>query len=103
MPLTDLWGDRAVRLENRVNELTGPDLILRGIEDALLESLNGSTDSRDLPLREGVESLSIGERIAALARRLPVGERHLRDLFTDRVGLPRGPPCSQDGLHRMKY
>jgi AraC-like DNA-binding protein len=88
VPLTDLWGDRAARLENRFNELTDPDPILRGIEDALLESLHDGTDSRDLLLREAVESLSTtGERVGALARRLSVSERHLRDLFTDRVGL----------------
>ena len=39
VPLTDLWGDRAARLENRLNELTDPDPILRSIEDALFESL----------------------------------------------------------------
>jgi len=88
VPLTDLWGDRAARLESRLNELTGPAPILRGIEDALLESLHDSADSRDLLLREAIESLSTtGERVAALARRLSISERHLRDLFTDRVGL----------------
>jgi AraC-like DNA-binding protein len=88
VPLTDLWGDRAARLESRLNELTGPDPILRGIENALLESLHDGVDSRDLLLREAVASLStIGERVGALARRLSVSERHLRDLFTDRVGL----------------
>jgi AraC-like DNA-binding protein len=92
VPLTDLWGDRAARLENRLNELTDPDPILRGIEEALLESLHDSGDSRDLLLREAIESLSAtGERVAALARRLSVSERHLRDLFTDRVGL--SPKC----------
>jgi methylphosphotriester-DNA--protein-cysteine methyltransferase len=88
VPLTDLWGDRAARLEHRLNELTGPEPVLRGIEDALLESLHDSANARDLLLREAVESLSTtGERVGALARRLSVSERHLRDLFTDRVGL----------------
>jgi len=88
VPLTDLWGDRAARLENRLNELTGPAPILHGIEDVLLESLHNGADSRDLLLRGAVESLSTtGERVGALARRLSVSERHLRDLFTDRVGL----------------
>jgi methylphosphotriester-DNA--protein-cysteine methyltransferase len=88
VPLTDLWGDRAARLENRLNELTDPDSILRSIEEALLESLHDSADSRDQLLGEAIESLSThGERVAALARRLSVSERHLRDLFTDRVGL----------------
>lgn len=97
VPLTDLWGDRAARLEDRLNELAGPDAILRAIEHALLDGLHGGpdggadggADARDLLLREAVESLSTtGERVAALARRLSVSERHLRDLFTDRVGLP---------------
>lgn len=88
VPLTDLWGDRAARLEHRLNELTGPDPILRRIEEALLERVHDSADSRDLLLHEAIKSLSTtGERVAALARRLSVSERHLRDLFTDRVGL----------------
>ncbi|MER6811033.1 helix-turn-helix domain-containing protein [Spirillospora sp. NPDC000708] len=89
VPLTDLWGDRAARLEARLNELTGPDAILRAVEHTLLDGLRDGADARDLLLREAVESLSTtGERVAALARRLSVSERHLRDLFTDRVGLP---------------
>ncbi|WP_433252964.1 helix-turn-helix domain-containing protein [Actinomadura nitritigenes] len=89
VPLTDLWGDRAARLEARLNELIGPDAILRAVEHALLDGLRDGADARDLLLREAVESLSTsGERVAALARRLSVSERHLRDLFTDRVGLP---------------
>jgi AraC-like DNA-binding protein len=88
VPLTDLWGDRAARLEDRLNELTDPDPILRGIEEALLDALHGRPDPRDPLLRGAVESLSgAGERVGALARRLSVSERHLRDLFTDRVGL----------------
>lgn len=94
VPLTDLWGDRATRLAHRLNELTGPGPALRSIEEALLEGLHhGSesrgTDAHDLLLREAVDSLSTtGERVAALARRLSVSERHLRHLFTDRIGLP---------------
>lgn len=89
VPLTDLWGDRAAHLEHQLNELTGPDWILHGIEDVLLESLHNGADSRDLLLRQAVESLSTtSERVATLARRLSVSERHLRDVFTDRVGLP---------------
>jgi AraC-like DNA-binding protein len=88
VPLTDLWGDRAARLEDRLGELTDPGPILRGIEEALLEGLHDSADARDLLLGEAIESLSgHGERVAMLARRLSVSERHLRDLFTDRVGL----------------
>jgi AraC-like DNA-binding protein len=97
VPLADLWGGRAARLEARLNALTGPDAILRGIEHALLDGLDGGphgsphggADARDLLLREAVASLSTtGERVAALARRLSVSERRLRDLFTERVGLP---------------
>lgn len=88
VPLTDLWGDRAARLENRLNELTGPGPILRGIEAALLESPYDGMDSRNRVLREAVESLSEpDERVGALARRLSVSERHLRDLFADQIGL----------------
>ncbi|MBS2539421.1 AraC family transcriptional regulator [Catenulispora sp. NF23] len=88
VPLADLWGTRAAHLEDRLNDLAGPGPVLRGIEDALLESLHGTTDSRDQLLRRAAESLSTtGERVGALARRLAVSERHLRDLFTDRIGL----------------
>jgi AraC-like DNA-binding protein len=88
VPLTELWGDRAARLEDRLNELTAPDPVLRGMEEALLDGLPGRADPRDPLLRGAVESLSrTGERVGALARRLSVSERHLRDLFTDRVGL----------------
>jgi AraC-like DNA-binding protein len=87
-PLTDLWGHRAARLEDRLNGLTDPEPILRGIEAALLESLHDGMDPPDRLLREAIESLSTtDERIGALARRLSVSERRLRDLFTDRVGL----------------
>ncbi|MGW4802110.1 helix-turn-helix domain-containing protein [Nonomuraea sp. NPDC004297] len=104
VPLADLWGDRAVRLESRLDALTAPGPILRNVEDALLDSLRGAVDPRDRLLREAAEALSTtgsttgsstgsstgsttGERVAALARRLSVSERHLRDLFTDRVGF----------------
>jgi AraC-like DNA-binding protein len=87
VPLTELWGDRAARLERRLNELSGTGSVLRGIEAALLACLHQAADPRDPLLREAVESLSTtGDRVAALAR-LSVSERHLRDLFTDRVGL----------------
>ncbi|MFI2642108.1 helix-turn-helix domain-containing protein [Streptomyces sp. NPDC018610] len=88
VPLTELWGDRAARLEHRLNRLSGTDSVLRRIEDALLAGPHHDADLRDPLLREAVESLSsTGDRVAALARRLSVSERHLRDLFTDRVGL----------------
>ena len=88
VPLAELWGDHAALLEHRLNELTRPDAILRSIEDALLERVRGGTDSRDRLLREAVASLSrTDERVGALARRLAVSERHLRDLFADRVGM----------------
>lgn len=89
VPLTALWGERATRLEDRLNELTAPYPILRNIERALLEALDDGADSGDVVLRHAAEALSTtGERFAATARRLWVSERHLRDLFTDRVGLP---------------
>jgi AraC-like DNA-binding protein len=88
VPLAELWDDRAARLELGLNELTRPDAILRSIENALLERVHDGMDSRDRLVREAVESLSsTDERVGALARRLSVSERHLRDLFADRVGL----------------
>lgn len=88
VPLTDLWGERAARLEDRLNELTGAGPVLRGIEDTLIGIPRDGADPRDLLLREAVASLSsVGERVGALARRLSVSERRLRDLFAERVGL----------------
>ncbi|MEU3528114.1 helix-turn-helix domain-containing protein [Streptomyces sp. NPDC038707] len=88
VPLTELWGARAARLAHRLNELSDAGSVLRGIGEALLACLRDDADPRGPLLREAVESLSgTGERVAALARRLSVSERHLRDLFTDRVGL----------------
>ncbi|WP_344283064.1 helix-turn-helix domain-containing protein [Actinomadura napierensis] len=86
--LTELWGARAARLQHQLNELPRTDTVLREIEGALLECLHDDPDPRNALLREAVESLSsTSERITELARRLSVSERHLRDLFTDRVGL----------------
>lgn len=89
MPLAGLWGDRAVRLESRLNELTDPGLMLRRFQDALQE--NASDDDvlpRHRIVHETVAALSTtGERFGALARRLSVSERRLRDLFTEQVGL----------------
>ncbi|MEW1676378.1 helix-turn-helix domain-containing protein [Streptomyces noursei] len=86
--LTEVWGDRATRLETRLDELADPGPILRCIENALLKGLPNSTEPRDRLLREAVASLSTGYgRVGALARRLSVSERHLRDVFTHQVGL----------------
>lgn len=88
VPLTDLWGARAARLEQRLSELDDSESVLRAMEGALLGGLTNDVDSRDAVLRQAIASLSGGEQVAALARRLSVSERRLRDLFTDRVGLP---------------
>ncbi|MGA4837409.1 helix-turn-helix domain-containing protein [Streptomyces sp. G45] len=88
VPLTELWAGRAALLEHRLNGLTGTDAVLRGFEDVLLACLPRDADPCAPLLGEAVASLSTtGERIGALARRLSVSERRLRDLFTDRVGL----------------
>ncbi|GAA2644537.1 hypothetical protein GCM10009864_02940 [Streptomyces lunalinharesii] len=88
VPLTDVWGARAGRLENRLDELTDLGPILRSVEAALFESLPNATVPSDRLLREAVASLSTTYgRVGALAPRLSVSERHLRTLFTDQVGL----------------
>ncbi|MEE6270457.1 hypothetical protein V2E29_33115 [Streptomyces diastatochromogenes] len=60
MALTEVWGGRATRLENRLDELTDPGPILRCIEIALLKGLPNGTEPRDRLLREAVASLSTG-------------------------------------------
>lgn len=88
VPLTDLWGERAARLEHRLNELTGSGPVLRAIEGVLVGQLRDRPDPRDQFVREAAELLSAGgEQVGSLARRMAVSERHMRDLFTDRVGL----------------
>lgn len=98
--LGDLWGARAARWEDRLGELAAADPTLRGVARALPAALDGQgaddgagsggrgAQPRDALLREAVASLSAGgEPVAALARRLSVSERRLRELFADRVGL----------------
>lgn len=89
MSLTDLWGTRATGFLARLDALADPGDVLRGIEDALADALR-STDvpSNGDVLRAAVASLADpGVRFAALAGRLAVSERRLRDLFTEHVGL----------------
>ncbi|NUP51976.1 MAG: AraC family transcriptional regulator [Catenulispora sp.] len=86
--LTELWGDRARRLETRLNELNDPELILRRFEESLMEQLDDVADPPSRLVREAIRSLSTTEeRFGVLARRLLVSERRLRDLFTSQVGL----------------
>lgn len=89
IPLTGLWGDRAARLEARLNDLTDPGLMLRRFQGMLLENLpDDEVTGRHRMVREAVEAMSAtGERFGTLARRLSVSERRLRDLFTEQVGL----------------
>jgi AraC-like DNA-binding protein len=91
VPLADLWED-STGLPYRLASL-GPDprLVLRHLEAALLARIAAQT-AEDLARGELVataaEALAVRQQpLPALARRLAVSERHLRDLFTDGVGL----------------
>lgn len=123
--LTDLWGERAARVEAELAALKDPAAILRGLEEALsavpaptgepegwtapygedagarssnradrgpLPAPYAAEPHRTPPLdglvRAAVAALADpGVRFAALAERLEVSERRLRDLFTEHVGL----------------
>ncbi|WP_344056343.1 helix-turn-helix domain-containing protein [Microbispora corallina] len=96
VPLADLWGAAGDRLERDLGR-AGPDpyRVLRRIEAELAprEAAGAPADAgRDRLLRAAARALAPRpdrrpEPVVAVARRLAVSERHLREVFTDGVGL----------------
>lgn len=91
VPLADLRADAAV-LTRRLASL-GPDAprVLEHLEAALLAWAAAQTAgdvARGELVAAAAEELAVRPQpLPVLARRLTVSERHLRDLFADRVGL----------------
>jgi AraC-like DNA-binding protein len=94
MPLADLWGVSAGRLEAHLAHLGGDtELILKHLQAAVLARITAQAPAdlaRSNLVFTAAAALS-GRRpahVSELARRLAVSERHLRNVFTDGVGLP---------------
>jgi AraC-like DNA-binding protein len=98
VPLTELWGDAAVRLGRDLSDADmdlGVESMRMRVESVVLEHLSGKASADLSParlLRDAAEALAPRpggrpEPIGSLARRLAVSERHLRDLFTKGVGV----------------
>jgi AraC-like DNA-binding protein len=92
--LDDLWGPRAVRLRGELARANGAiDATLHAIERALLEQLDarGMDRARATLAGRAVRALDAGiaepEPIPALARRLGVSERQLRQVFHEEIGV----------------
>ncbi|GAB2709329.1 helix-turn-helix domain-containing protein [Kitasatospora kifunensis] len=89
IPLGELMGGTAGLAERTSGE---PEIVLKRIEAALLDGRSGADLARSRLVGTAAEVLTARcdgrrEQLPALARRLAVSERHLRDLFTDHVGI----------------
>ncbi len=93
VPIGRLWGAEGDRLVRDLVPL-GPDArrVAGRIEAALAARLDAGTPGdlrRSDLLHTAAEAVAHRrEPLPAIARRLAVSERHLRDLFTDGIGLP---------------
>ena len=96
VPLSDFWGEPGDRLARELADIgSDPLRVLKTIEDALLAHLSAQT-SRELSRSDLVHGATKGlsiranrqpDGVRALARRLSISERHLRNLFTGAVGV----------------
>jgi AraC-like DNA-binding protein len=94
-PLSELWGVSADRLEARLAHLGGDtELILKHLQAAILARIANQTPvdlaRGNLVLTAAAALLSARRpaHVSEIARRLAISERHLRNVFTDGVGLP---------------
>lgn len=93
VPIGRLWGAEGDRLVRDLVPL-GPDArrVAGRIEAALAARLDAGTPGdlrRSDLLHTAAEAVAHRrDPLPAIARRLAVSERHLRDLFTDGIGLP---------------
>ena len=98
VPLAELWGPGGDRLARELAGLgpeTDPGLVVARLQTALLARLAARTPgdlSRSDLLRSAARAMTTRPRqrpepVPALARRLAVSERQLRNLFTEGVGL----------------
>lgn len=106
VPLSDLWGAAGDRLARDLSDV-GPDptAVAVRLEEAL--RLQVSTRPRhDLARGELVNSaataltspaLPASRQVRTTAERLNISERHLRNLFTDAVGIPPNTSLGSSG------
>ncbi|MEY9835709.1 helix-turn-helix domain-containing protein [Streptacidiphilus sp. EB103A] len=96
VPLGELWGESGDRLACELADLgSDPELVLKHLQAELLARLTAQTPgdlSRTDLLHAATQALTTHahhrpERVGALAERLSISERHLRNLFADGVGL----------------
>ena len=93
VPLSDLWGVAGDRLADDLFKVGSDPTAVVGLLAATLMDQVRARSRHDLARDELVRSAtsaltSSGPRVRATARRLNVSERHLRNLFTDAVGIP---------------
>ncbi len=93
VPIGRLWGPCGDRLVRDLVRL-GPDArsVIERLDEALIDRLARQTpdDLRRSDLLHAATRAMADrpEPVRALARRVAVSERHLRDLFTDGLGIP---------------
>ncbi|TCO52499.1 AraC-like DNA-binding protein [Actinocrispum wychmicini] len=87
LPLSDLWGPPATRLHHDL--LADPTHASHRIEQALRERLAAQPKvvASSRALVSAATLMLASERVQDTARKLSVSERHLRNLFTDMIGL----------------
>jgi AraC-like DNA-binding protein len=97
--LSDLWGPAAVQLHREL--LADPAHAAERIERALLTRLaaQSNTEASSGDLVSAATTLLTHERVRDTARKLSVSERHLRNLFTDTVGMS---PKQLARVHRVR-
>lgn len=96
VPLGALWGEAGDRFTRELADLDhDPNLVLKHIETTLLDRLAAQTTrdrSRSNLLHSATQALSARgtsqpDSLRAIAGRLSISERHLRNLFAGEVGL----------------
>jgi AraC-like DNA-binding protein len=87
VPLSELWGPAGVRLHHEL--LADPAHAAERIEHALRERIaaQSTAEASSADLVSAATTMLTRERVRDTARKLSVSERHLRNLFTDTVGL----------------
>ncbi|OHV42586.1 hypothetical protein BCD48_30790 [Pseudofrankia sp. BMG5.36] len=96
VPLSDLWGVAGDRLADDLSKVGSDPTEVVGLLAATLIDQVRTRSPHDLARAELVRSATIaltsltspGSRVRTTARSLNVSERHLRNLFTEAVGIP---------------
>ncbi|MCK9902797.1 hypothetical protein CC117_00120 [Parafrankia colletiae] len=108
VPLSDLWGVAGDRLTDDLSKVGSDPTAVVGLLAATLMDQVRTRSRHDLARDELVRSATIaltsltspGSQVRTTARRLNVSERHLRNLFTDAIGIP---PKHVARIARMRH